>query len=83
MEKREPMIEVVDDATAEVLRRMTGAERLRIVDGLCLTARILAEANIRAEHPDWDHARVKRAVAETIAGGPLPELKARARASTP
>jgi hypothetical protein len=69
MELREPVIEVVDDAMAEVLRRMTGGQRLKIVVGLCRTARNLVEANVRADHPEWNEERVRRAVAERIAGG--------------
>ena len=73
MERREPVIEVMDDAMAEVLRRMTGEQRLRIMLGLCETGRKLVEWNIRADHPDWDEARVRQAVAERIAGQPLPD----------
>jgi hypothetical protein len=61
--------EVVDDAMAEVLRRKTGAERLRIVDALYRAAWKLIEANVRATHTDWDDAQVRRAVAARIAGG--------------
>ena len=69
MQRREPVIEVMDDAMAEVLRRMTGEQRLKIMLGLCRTGRKLVEANVRANHPDWDDSRVRRAVAERIAGG--------------
>ncbi len=67
--RREPLIEVVDDDMAEVLRRKTGAERLKIVDALYRAAWQLVEWNVRAEHPDWDERCVRRAVAERIAGG--------------
>ena len=69
MERREPVIEVMDDAMADVLRRMTGEQRLKIMLGLCRTGRKLVEANVRANHPDWNESRVRRAVAERIAGG--------------
>ena len=69
MSKREPVIEVMDDAMADVLRRMTGEQRLRIMVGLCRTGRKLVEANVRTDHPDWDDERVRQAVAERIAGG--------------
>jgi hypothetical protein len=73
MERREPVIEVVDDAMVEVLRRMTGWQRLRIVDGLFETAWQLVEGNVRADHPDWDERRIRWAVAERIAGQSRPE----------
>ena len=41
MQRREPVIEVMDDAMAEVLRRMTGEQRLKIMVGLCRTGRKL------------------------------------------
>ena len=48
MDRREPVIEVVDDDMAEVLRRKTGAQRLKIIDALYRTAWQLAESNIRS-----------------------------------
>jgi hypothetical protein len=70
---REPVIEVMDDAMADVLRRMTGWQRLKIVDALFETAWQLVERNVRSTHPEWDEAGVRRAIAEVIAGVPLPE----------
>ena len=63
-----PVIEVIDDDMAAVLRAKTGAQRLAIVDALYHTARMLVETNIRSVHPDWDDRAVRRAVAERIAG---------------
>ena len=68
MTEREPVIEVVDDDMAEVLRRKTRWERLKIVDALYETAWQLVEWNVRTDHPDWDYTRVRRAVAQRIAG---------------
>jgi hypothetical protein len=61
--------EVVDDQMAEVLRRMTGAQRLRIVDSLYRAAWKLIETNVRSMHPEWDDQTVVRTVAARIAGG--------------
>jgi hypothetical protein len=61
--------EVIDDRMAEVFRRMTGAQRLGIVDSLYRIAWKLIETNVRMSHPQWDDAVVKRAVAARIAGG--------------
>ena len=69
MDRREPVIEVVDDDMAEVLRRKTGAQRLKIIDALYRTAWQLAESNIRSRHPDWSPLQIQRAVAQRIAGG--------------
>jgi hypothetical protein len=66
---RQTNLEVIDDAMADVLRRKTGTQRLQIVDALYRAAWKLIEANIRANHADWDDARVRRAVAARISGG--------------
>jgi hypothetical protein len=62
-------IEVVDDAMAEVLRRKTMAERVMMVSGMHRTARLLLEAQVRRNHPDWDDKRVMAEVARRISGG--------------
>ncbi len=69
MQRRKPMIEVIDDDMASVFRSKSGAERLRIVDRLYRSARKLIEANVRSRHPEWDAQEVQRAVAARIAGG--------------
>jgi hypothetical protein len=66
---RAPVIEVVDNAVAAVLRRKSGGERLRMVDALYRSARRLIEANVRLTHPDWDAAATRREVARRMAGG--------------
>ena len=51
-------IEVIDDATAEMFRWMTPAERVRL--GLAsrdFAARMMA-AGVRFQHPDWPEAAV-------------------------
>ena len=68
MERREPVIEVMDDAMADVLCRMTGGQRLRTVDAMFETAWQLVEGNVRSNHPDWDDTMVRLAVAKRIAG---------------
>ena len=60
-------IEVVDDDMAKVLRTKTPGERLVMIDQLCLFARELVESGVRATHPDWTDAQVRREVAKRIA----------------
>ncbi|MCK4627203.1 MAG: hypothetical protein KAV00_17960 [Phycisphaerae bacterium] len=55
-------IEVVDDAEAEVLRRMTSAQRVAMVFRLNRRLRIAVEGNIRSCHPDWDDEQVREEV---------------------
>ena len=63
------VIEVVDDGMAQVLRGKTGAERLRIADGLFSFARELITSSIRAAHPDWDDPRIAAETARRISHG--------------
>ena len=51
-------IEVVDDAEAEVLRRMAPAQRVAMVFRLNRRLRIAVEGNIRSSHPDWNDEQV-------------------------
>jgi hypothetical protein len=46
-------IEVVDDRVAEILRRMSGAERLRLASEIWESARFRIEAYLRENHPQW------------------------------
>lgn len=59
-------IEVVDEAVAAVLRRMTPAQRLAIIADCNHTARVLIETRIRWQHPDWDDALVAAEVARRM-----------------
>lgn len=61
-------IEVIDDATVEVLRDLTPAQRVQ--KGLELNAfnRAIIEAGIRRAHPDWDDERVKDETGRRFAG---------------
>jgi len=69
MNRRRMVIEVVEDEMAAVLRRKTGAQRLKIVDALYRSAWNLIETNVRGSHPDWNEPQVRAAVAARIAGG--------------
>jgi hypothetical protein len=46
----------------EIYRGMTGQQRLQIAFDLYETARALARAGVRHQHPDWDESRVQEEV---------------------
>ncbi|MGD1083968.1 MAG: hypothetical protein ABSA47_04355 [Verrucomicrobiota bacterium] len=46
----------------EVLRAMTGQERLRAAGRLYWSARKIKAAGVRAQHPDWPETRVEAEV---------------------
>jgi hypothetical protein len=62
-------IEIVDDAVAEILRRKSPAERIALGFSANRTVRLVIEGAIRSDHPDWDDAAVKAAVARRMLHG--------------
>jgi len=62
-------IEVVDERLAEVLRGKTAAEKLEMISAANRTARLLATAGVRYQHPDWDEAQVQAEVIRRVCGG--------------
>ena len=62
-------IEVMDDAMAEVYRKKTPGERLRIANQMYLFARRMIRAQVAADHPDWTDAQVTRETARRISNG--------------
>ncbi|HUT32026.1 MAG TPA: hypothetical protein VNE39_00985 [Planctomycetota bacterium] len=59
-------IEVIDDETADMLRRKTPAERMAMVNEFWRAARQKADTTVRGEHPDWGDARVAAEVARRM-----------------
>jgi Xaa-Pro aminopeptidase len=62
-------IEVIDDQLAEILRTKTPAERVEMIAAANRTARLLAAAGIRCQHPDWDEAQIQAEVIRRVTGG--------------
>lgn len=57
----------------EILRAMTGEQRLLLAFEMSLFARDFARAGIRQEHPDWSETRVARELLRlTFLPNPLP-----------
>jgi len=59
-------VEVMDERMVAVYRSKTGAERLRIADGMFRFARDLVAAGIRDAHPDWPDELVQREAARRM-----------------
>jgi hypothetical protein len=62
-------VEVIDDATAAVFRRMDGAQRLRLASGMYASARRMLASQLRALHPDWDPTRIAKETARRLSHG--------------
>jgi hypothetical protein len=62
-------IEVVDPDLAKVLRDKSPAEKVAMIDAANRTARMLAAAGIRYQHPDWTDEQVHSEVIRRVCGG--------------
>jgi hypothetical protein len=62
-------IEVVDDHLAEVLRKRSPSERMAMIAAANRTARLLAAAGVRYQHPEWSDAHVHAEVIRRVCGG--------------
>jgi hypothetical protein len=62
-------IEAPDELMAEVLRRKSPQERLRIGFNMWVSARNMLMTHIRHSHPDWSLAGVEHEVARRMSRG--------------
>jgi hypothetical protein len=62
-------IEVIDDTLAEVLRRKTPAERIKIGFNLWTSARDMLLASLKKTHPEWSIEMVEKEVARRLSHG--------------
>lgn len=62
-------IEVIDEATAAVLRRMTPAAKLAALNTMVVQARAMIEHMLRSAHPDWNDERLQAEVRRRFARG--------------
>jgi hypothetical protein len=62
-------VEVVDDAIADILRRKSGAEKIRMVAGGWPLLRAMHASQVRRAHPDWDEKQVQVETSRRMANG--------------
>jgi len=62
-------IEVVDEAMAEILRRKTPAERIRIGFMLWKSARNMLRTHLKQTHPEWSVEIVEKEVIKRLSHG--------------
>jgi hypothetical protein len=63
------VIEGPDGIMLEVIRRKSGAERLRIASGMYSSARRMLISHLRATHAEWSPAEVERETARRLSHG--------------
>jgi hypothetical protein len=68
-------IEVIDDRITKVLREKSGAQRLKMADGMYRFARSMVIASTRQLHPNSDDAAGLRETARRMFSGPPAEWK--------
>jgi hypothetical protein len=61
--------EVVDDLVADVLRRKSGAEKIRMVASGWTLLRAMHAVQVRHAHPDWMDEQVRVEVNQRMADG--------------
>ncbi len=64
-----PVIETIDDRTAEILRQQGPAERLEMAFGMWRSAREIITSVLVTEHPDWSEDAVAAEVARRLSHG--------------
>lgn len=62
-------IEVMDDRTAEIMRRMTPAEKIAMLDELWDFSRSVVHGGVRAQHPELNDEQVQREVVRRMSRG--------------
>jgi hypothetical protein len=62
-------IEVVDHAVADILRRKTPAERVKMMSDAHRMARLIVEGGVRTRHPDWTEDQIKAEVVRRMTRG--------------
>jgi hypothetical protein len=77
VKRKLPHVEVIDDATAAILRRMPGEKKIEQVFAMWRFARQTTENAVREQHPHWSDADVRYEVARRMSGGALPPRRGR------
>lgn len=68
---RQPVVEVLDDEMAAVLRQKSSIEKCQMLTEMWEGARMLLSASLRSEHPDWTPEEVQRVVASRMSHGAI------------
>lgn len=76
-------IEVIDDVSAAILRKMSGAERLDMGRRMFRSMRAELVHFLRTQHPEWSEEQVRREVARRVSGGRLECRKPGSNGSIP
>jgi hypothetical protein len=59
-------IEVIDDKTAEILRKKTPAERFKIACDMRHSVYSMLKNHLKEKHPDWDENAIRQEIARRM-----------------
>lgn len=62
----QPLIEGVEPVVTDILKGMSVAERIALVEDSNQVARLLVAGGVRYRHPDWSDAQIEAAVARRM-----------------
>ena len=66
MSGRRPVVEVIDKAMVELLRKQAPEERLKIAAELWETSRVMVRGTLAQEHSEWNELTLNREVAKRL-----------------
>ena len=69
MKLEQRRIEVMDNVQAEILKKKTPAERIRIGASFWTSAFAMLAAHLRKIHPEWPDEKIRREVAGRLSHG--------------
>lgn len=69
MQRREPVIEMLDPITVECLRRMTPQQRLAQAAAMWKMASVVTRAAVAGQYPDWDESQIQRETVRRLSHG--------------
>ncbi len=62
-------IEVMDDRVAEIMRRLTLDQKLKMLDDMRQFAWTVSEAGVRHFHPEWSDGQVRTETLRRVSRG--------------
>lgn len=63
-------IEVIDDTTAVILKKISGEQKMVIAFQMFDTAAAILRANIKERHPEWNEDQIKKEIVRRMGNGP-------------
>lgn len=69
MIQRRPVVEVIDKAMVDILRKKTSVERLNMAFGMWESARVMIRGVVSQQNPQWSDKRIDQEIARRISHG--------------